>query len=420
MARKKASVFVLLILFFLCLTPRQGSCQVSRGLLFYSYIKKVRSLIQESFYRRVDEQALVRGAYAGMKKAVPALEIPADCSWSAFEGFYLEYSRRSPEAAGAAGEAALDGMVDSLKDPYSVLLTPGKRGILEGGDGSGIGVELGYREGRVVVIAPIVGSPAERAGLKSGDILLSINGQSTQGMSLYQASLLISGRRGESIPLAVARNSQKLAFSPVFETLRIDPIRYALLSGNMGYIKIGVFNGRILKEFQYALNFMKQQKVKGLILDLRNNPGGDLTEALQVAARFVPDGVLVWVVSKGGDAKPCRSGSHESFPAPVAVIINEGTASASEVLAAALSDNSKAVLVGRKSFGKGVIQTEYRLMGGARLNLTTESYLTPNKKDINNNGIVPNYHVKSTAQNIDPAKDPFVHAAWSHLRSGQK
>ncbi|MCD4786524.1 MAG: S41 family peptidase [Candidatus Eremiobacteraeota bacterium] len=406
-------IFILLAGMFLHTIP--AFAQQSREMLLYSYIMRVRELIKSSYYKPVSDEVLVRGAIDRMRKVLPSIKTPSKYDWRILENYYLGYSQKHPSLAGKLGEAAIDGMVDSLRDPYSVLLTPSKRKILEGGDGSGIGLELGYKKGKVVVIAPIVGSPAKKTGLKSGDRIVAINGRSVRKKSLYETSMLISGKRGQKISISVIRNGRKHTFHPRFAPLEIDPIKYSLLSKNIGYIRIGLFSGKILREFQYALNVMKKKKVRGLIIDLRNNPGGDFMEALRIAARFVPDGVLVWVIKKAGRPMPKKSVSGEKFNAPVVVLINEGSASASEVLAAALSENNRAVLMGRKTFGKGVVQTVYNLTGGARLCLTTEKYLTPKKRNIQDVGLMPKIVIKSAGQNVDPTKDGFVIKAWKYL-----
>lgn len=408
-------IFILLTGLFLH-TPPAFSRQ-SGEMLFYTYIMRVRKLIKSSFYKPVSDKTMVKGAIDRMRKVLPSIKTPSKYDWRTLENYYFGYSKKHPSLAGKLGEAAIDGMVDSLRDPYSVLLTPSKRKILEGGDGSGIGLELGYKKGKVVVIAPIVGSSAEKVGLKSGDRIVAINGLSVRKKSLYETSMLISGKKGQKISITVIRKGRKHTFHPRFAPLNIDPIKYSLLSKNIGYIRIGIFNGKIFREFKYVLDVMKKKKVRGLIIDLRNNPGGDFMEALKIAARFVPDGVLVWVIKKAGKPTPKKSASGEQFHADVVVLINEGSASASEVLAAALSENGRAVLMGRRTFGKGVVQTVYNLTGGARLCLTTEKYLTPRKRNIHGVGLKPAIVIKNARQNVDPTKDGFVTRAWKYLNN---
>lgn len=405
--------FVFLIT-FVFLKPF-ANARITRETLFYTYIIKVRSLIKKEFYRGVEDGTLVRGAYNGMRKILPGSPKLPDYKWSSFEKFYLEVSRERPQLAGKLGEAALNGMVNALNDPYSVLLTPGKLKVLRGEDGSRIGLELGARGKKVVVIAPLVGSPAEKVGIKSGDVLIAVNGRSTRNLNLYQTSMLISGSQGEKISITVQRDGKKLTFKPTFRKFKLVPIKYMILENNVGYIKIGIFNGKIFDEFMYALRVMKKKKVRGLIVDIRNNPGGDLMEALRVAARFVPRQTLVWIKKKGKDPVSRKSGSGETFPAPVVFLINEGSASASEVLAAAVSENKKAVLIGRRTFGKAVIQTVFQLTGGAKLYLTTEVYLTPNKNDIQGRGVSPDIYVGQLKQKVDPTRDPYVITAWEFL-----
>lgn len=384
-------------------------------LICYSYMQKVRNLILTDFYKPVDDAVLVRGAVSSMKKVLPSIENPPGYSWKNLETLYMNYARRNSSLAGPLAEAAIDGMINSLNDPYSVLLTPERMKLLEGGDGSGIGVETGFRDGGVFIIAPIVGGPADKAGIKSGDKIVSINGKSVKGKTLYETSLMIKGRKGEKVNLTINRGGKIITFQPVFAPLNTIPIRYVLLSKNIGYIRVGIFTGKIFNEFVYALKQMKKRKVRGLIIDLRNNPGGDFMESLQMAARFVPDGALVWVQKRGGSPEPKQSGSNETFPAPVVILINEGSASASEVFTAALSENGKAVTMGRRSFGKGIVQTEYKVTDGTFIHLTTEQYLTPNKRNIHGKGIQPMIPLKQARQSVISTEDDFVIEAWKYL-----
>lgn len=408
-------IFPVAVLIFAFLVSSAVYAQFDKEQLIHFYLQRVRELIKFNYYRHVTDKAMIKGAIEKMSRVDSSMKAPSKYDWRTFQLYYLGLSRGKPELAGKLGEAALEGMVDALGDPYSVLLTPQKQENMESDDGSAIGVELGARDGKVVIIAPLVGSPAEKAGLIAGDRLEAVKGKPVKGLTYYGASMLIKGREGESIDITVMRNGKKVTCRPVFAQLQIKPIEYMLLSNNIGYIRIRTFTGKIFQEFQYALDVMKKKKVRGLILDLRNNPGGDFNEALRVAARFVPDGTLVWVEKERKAAVPQRSGSGETFPAPVVVLVNEGSASASEVLSAALGENKKATLMGRKTFGKGVVQTDFKLTGNAILRLTTEKYLTPDKHDINGRGIHPQITLPNATQNPVPTKDRFVISAWKYL-----
>ncbi len=403
---------------FLCLilvVVRIGLARDLQTMLYFGYVGKVFNLVKNSYYKKIDEKTLIQGAYDGMKKNTPSLNTPSVFTWQALEAFYMNYTSDNPGISGKLAEAALDGMIDSLDDPYSILLTPDKLKTLKG-DGSGIGLELGARKGNIVVIAPVAGSPADKAGFKSGDIIIAVNNQSVKNMSLIEGSLLIAGRQGKKIDITINRGGKTITLSPVFDKLKFEPIKYSLLSGNVGYIRISFFNGKIFNEFIYALNYMKKQNAKGLIVDLRDNPGGDLNEALRIAARFVPDGVLVWVKKEGGEPVPQKSGSNETFPAPVVFLVNRGSASASEVLSAAVSENGKAVLIGQQTFGKGVIQSVFKLTGGAELNLTTQAYLTPEKHNINGMGLKPDYIIDKEPNFSQLARDLQVIAGWKYIK----
>ncbi len=400
-------IFFAITLFF----PLYG--QISRGLLFCSYIKKTYTLILKNFYKKVNKEEIIKNGFLRMRKVI-SFSMPSNYSWEVFERYYLKLSGENPSLAGKLGEEALDGMVEGLHDPYSVLLTPKKLKLLKGGDGSSIGIELGAKKGKVIVVAPITGSPAEKAGFKSGDVILQVGNKSVKGKNLYYISMLIRGRAGDKLPITVLRGSRKITLYPVFSHFKVKPIRYFILPRGIGYVKITHFNGKVYPLFKYALSSMKRRKVKGLILDLRNNPGGDLEESLKIASLFVKKGVLVWVV-KRGKASPIKPKGEEYVNMPLVILVNEGTASASEILSAAIQENKRGVLIGKTTFGKGIIQTEYRLTGGALLRLTTAAYRTPKKRDINGRGIVPNIVVQNAQPTVSVGKDPLVRKAWKIL-----
>lgn len=416
-SRKTYYFFISLIAIFI-LFPRAVRAQFDRGSLFYSKINQIRSLIITSFYRQVSDETLVKGAFGKMKKTYPPLAKPSDYSWRSFTEIYLKTSSEKPEIAGILAEAAVEGMVDSLNDPYSVLINPQKRQLMKNGDGSIVGIEMGAKNGKTVVIAPLPGSPAEKAGIRSGDVITAINGLSVEKMNLYEASMLITGKCGEKIEFKIIRGGKRHTFYPVLSFFEIKPVHALMLAENIGYIKIALFNGKMFEKFLQDLTYMKRKKVRGLILDLRNNPGGDVNEALRVVARFVPQGVLAWSTKKNEPDFPLQSISGEVFPSKIVLLVNEGTASAAEIATAALSENKRAVTAGRRTFGKGVVQTVFKPTSETELYLTTEVYLTPEKNNFNGTGILPEIVLENSGLNPDPTKDSFVRYAWNYLKKG--
>jgi carboxyl-terminal processing protease len=407
---------IVFVLFFFLLTIFPVNPQLTRENLYWAYVRNAYQHIRTSYYREVSEETLVQGAADGMNGILPQ-PVNIGYNWMHLESLFFQQSKKFPGLAGKLAEASIDGMVKSLNDPYSVLLTPEKIRVLNNQDNCGIGIEMGGKNGRVVVIAPLPGSPAEKAGMKNGDIIAAVNGVSTLEKGLYETAMLIDGRPGEKIKITVIRNGNRIDCYPVFSRFSIDPLYCCLLTNNIGYIRVRLFNGKIFDEFTGKLKSMRGKKVKGLIIDLRNNPGGDFMESLRLAARFVPEGNLVWVKRRDTEPQPRYSGSGEKFPVPVVVLVNEGSASASEVFAAALVENDKALLMGRPTFGKAAIQTQYKLTGGALLNITTETYLTPKMNNIEGTGIKPRIILDDCSQKDDPVQDSAVKQAWKYLNN---
>jgi carboxyl-terminal processing protease len=296
-------------------------------------------------------------------------------------------------------QGAIRGMLSTL-DPHSAYMTPEmykEMQVETKGEFGGVGIQIGVKENRLAVIAPIDGTPAQRAGIKAGDYITKVNEESTKDLSLMDAVQKMRGPKGTKVNLTIQRDGtvDPLQFTLVRDTIKIESVKSKVLD-NIGYVKLTQFQeatgrdlGRVLKQF-------KDQKVQSTILDLRNNPGGLLTAAVEVSEQFLPNGKLV-VYTKGRESKKDEwfaKGRDQMDDSPMIILVNEGSASASEIVAGALQDYGRAVIVGTTSFGKGSVQTILPLGDGSGLRLTTAKYYTPNGRSIQSTGITPDIVIK--------------------------
>ncbi|HHW41043.1 MAG TPA: S41 family peptidase [Syntrophomonadaceae bacterium] len=300
-------------------------------------------------------------------------------------------------------EGAIKGMVDALGDPYSVYLDRTAFQELnlqiEGAFG-GIGVEIDLnKDKQLVVVAPLPGTPADRAGIKSGDIIAEINGKDTAQMSLIEAAGLLRGTPGSSVSLKIWRPQENRYFKV---SLRRQQIQVPSVTGRMlpdhpgiGYLQVMQFNQMsTIPQLNRELARIEKAGYRGLILDLRGNPGGDLQTAVELASYFIKRGPVVRIVHRGGVEDVLQPVYSRRVKAPLVVLVNEGSASASEIVAGAIKDTKSGTLVGTRTFGKGLVQTVFNLDRNVGVKLTTDKYLTPNGHDINKRGIEPDVVVK--------------------------
>ena len=297
-------------------------------------------------------------------------------------------------------------MLKSLNDPFTRFLDPDQYRSLQvntSGELTGVGLQIALNSetGILEVITPIQGSPAQRAGLKPRDRILQIEGLSTENITLDEAAARMRGPIGTVVTLLIGREGQpnqevvlvrdRIELNPVMADLRLSPEGVSI-----GYIRISQFNANAALELANAINRLEEQGATAYILDLRNNPGGLLQAGIEVARQWLDSGMVVYTVNRQG-----IQGSFEAFgPAltqdPLVILVNQGTASASEILAGALQDNGRAQLVGETTFGKGLIQSLFELSNGSGLAVTIAKYQTPNHRDINKLGIKPDVEVKQS------------------------
>jgi len=318
-------------------------------------------------------------------------------------------------------QGATAGIVDSMHDPYSKYLDKQTwkdlRERLEAEFG-GIGVYvLQDNEGRLKIVSPIKDTPAYREGVKHGDIILRINDKSALNMSTDDAVHLMRGDPGTQLLLGIYRESDKKEydFRIIREIINVPSVEDKIISEEprIGYIGLNQFHSRSAEEMKESIDeLLEEKKIEGLILDLRNNGGGDFDASIAIASIFLDGQEVVSVVDRKGN-KTVHKAGHGKLDIPLVVMVNGDSASASEILAGALQDNKRALLVGEKTYGKGLVQTVYPLGNGGALKLTTQKYFTPDGTDINEIGITPDFPVKNE---VNSEEDRQLHKALELLK----
>ncbi|MBU1164088.1 S41 family peptidase [Patescibacteria group bacterium] len=306
---------------------------------------------------------------------------------------------------------ALEGLVSSLGDPYSVFLEPEVAAKFDeelSGSFEGIGAEIGIRKDQLTIIAPLSDTPADRAGLKAGDSVIAIDGESTFNITLDEAINKIRGPKGEEVILKIFRDEVDEPFdiSIVRDKIDVVSVEWEQKENRLAYIEVKYFNGDTLDEFNKVINEVIQYNPNGIILDLRNNPGGFLGTAIEVAGAWVEDDVVVFEKKRDGYQEGHRPRGSAPFKnIPTVVLVNIGSASGSEIVAGALQDYQLAQLVGEQTFGKGSVQDLRKLDDGSSIKLTIAEWLTPSGSNINEEGIVPDVEVKLTREDFENGVD---------------
>lgn len=316
-------------------------------------------------------------------------------AWTLIHEHYVDRAAEQPRRM---TYGAISGMVDSLGDTgHSRFLSPEmvkEMAELERNNYQGIGAEVGLKDGRVIIVAPFDGSPAQRAGLKPGDVILRVNGREINGLPLDQVVALISGPAGTSVVLTILspRSGQTRQATLTRAVIKIQDVSSQMLPGTkIADIRIANFGRGAADQLRQALTAAKKDSATGIILDLRNNPGGLLTEAISVASQFLKGGNVLIVKDAAGKEQsvPVKRGG-EATKIPMVTLVNSGTASAAEIVAGALQDAGRSRLVGETTFGTGTVLREFKLPGGAALLLAVEEWLTPAGHVIWHKGIKPN------------------------------
>jgi len=322
-------------------------------------------------------------------------------------------------------KTAISGLLEALNDPYTIYFDKDEyerfNSSLKGGNFYGIGILIEIdkdNDNQLTVVETIKNTPAERADIKNRDIIIKIDGISTKGLSIDESVNLLRGSRGSKVELLVKRKniSDPLRFEIVRDKIHISSVESNLIDGKIGYIKLSVFGEETNKELDEALKELEKAGSRGYILDLRNNGGGYVIAALDVCSKFMPsNSVVVYMKSRNEiNAYNTYGSTHKSVP--LVVLVNESSASASEITAGALQDSKTALLIGTKTFGKGKVQTIYELQrAGGALKLTTAYYMTPHKKDIDKKGLTPDILLEMDSSKIGSEEDIQLQKAKEYL-----
>lgn len=348
--------------------------------------------------------------------------------YNAFDTIQDNYFKEVDEKKLVNG--AIDGMLQSLDDPYSDYMNEKEASSFHESISSsfeGIGAEIQEKDGYIIIVSPLKGSPAEKAGLKPNDKVVSVDGKNIQGMGSTEAVLLIRGEKGSTVKLVVQRPgvSEPLNFSIVRDTIPIETVYGEMVTDTIAKVQITTFSENTSTELITILNDLQAKGMKGLVLDLRQNPGGLLNQAVAISSLFVPEGkVLFKVEDRDGNIEEVKSEQKENPDIPLVVIIDKGSASASEILAGAVSESANVPLVGEKSFGKGTVQRAQDFSDGSNMKYTTEKWLTPEGNWIHEKGIVPDYEVAmpeyANISYIDPEQELKLSVASTPVKAAQQ
>jgi len=319
---------------------------------------------------------------------------------------------------------AIRGVLGTLNDPNTIFSDPVHTEIEQSnmqGHFGGVGVEIRMVDGNLTVIKPIEGTPGERAGLLPGDIITHVDGKSIKGMDIIDAMALIRGLEGTKVVLTIQREGKEtFDVTIIRERIPIRTVEYEMLDGGVAYILLRQFDGNATSEVRRAYTELAKQNPKALILDLRGNPGGLLGEAISVSIQFLPEGALVAIErDKDGEKKFTAQGDGVAPNIPMVVLINQGSASASEIVAGALQDHGRAKLIGETTYGKGSVQNVHDLRDGSSVRVTIAHWLTPHGRLIHEKGLDPDILVELTEDDMKAGKDPQLDRAVEYLTTGK-
>jgi carboxyl-terminal processing protease len=355
----------------------------------------------------------------------PALATPANARdhfthfwevWHLLQGNYYVQPLNNEELV----DGAINGMLSTLDDPNTRYLPPREEQAARdgmAGEFQGIGAEIENSNGEIRIVSPFEGSPAEAAGLQPGDILRQADGVALTGMDVAAAAALVRGPAGSSVQLIVERAGNLFEVAVVRDVIRIASVQGELLDEKLAYIRISRFGHTTIQEMQDTLANLMVHDPAGLVLDLRRNPGGGLTAAIEITDHFLPRGVVLSERFGDGREKVFESSNRGlALEIPLVVLVDEGSASASEVVAAAIRERGRGILIGETTYGKGTVQTWHRLSNGGGVRITVAEWITPSGVSVDQNGLVPDYTVRLLDPlAVDHEQDYQLQAAVDYL-----
>ena len=364
------------------------------------------SIIRKALLLLIPMVLLVVAVNVGGKQQTnPNLFSPLPQVYQTIKNYFYQPERVNDQQA---LYGALKGLVQELDDPYSEFFDPTDLKNFESsleGEFSGVGIEISIKDKVLTVIAPLAGTPAEAAGIQAGDKILKIDGDSTEGITLSKAAMKIRGEIGTTVTLTVLHKDGTQEDVPIVRgKITVVSVTSKLMDDNkIGYIQLSRFDSSVTLELDKALASFDLDKLDGIILDMRNNPGGLLSAAISVSSRFVDKGVIVSTKSRISGDQNYYSTGNKVPDLPLAILINGGTASAAEITAGAIRDHNMGILIGEQSFGKGVIQQLFNYGDGSALKLTIGEYKTPNGFAVQGVGLTPDIKVGKDDDPLDVA-----------------
>lgn len=359
----------------------------------------------------------------------PEKEIQLDMFWKVWNLLLQNYIEPGKLQNKKLLYGAISGMVRAVDDPYTVFMTPKENGDFHdalSGKLEGIGAELSQREDSIVVVAPLKGSPAQRVGLMPEDVIISVDDWSAERQTLQDVVTRIRGTKGTVVMLKVMRKGANdlLTFKITREAIHIPSVESKTIpsaKGPIGYVSLNQFGDESIDELKAEFASMKQQGATSFILDLRFNGGGYLDGAVDLVSLFLRDGTVVSVQRRTGKPEVHEvSGRVVYADIPLVVLVNQGTASASEITAGALQDYNRATIVGKTTFGKGTVQEVIDLSDGSSVKITVARWLTPKGKDLGKEGVHPDIEVDRTQEDFTANRDPQLDAAVEWITTGKK
>jgi carboxyl-terminal processing protease len=409
----------------------------------FKVVQNMLNLVRTEYIEDTPPSQIVTGAFTNLSKAAEEKgysykfpDVPEKLTLEEAEQFleqhFREFAQANPKSLKAnwLAHRVIEGMVEGLGDRYTVFMDPDEyrrlKESMSGGNFGGVGIYIELNRdngGRLTVARPIPDTPASDAGLKTGDVILAIDDESTMGYSIDDAQAKLRGPLGSDVKLKIRRLNQAYPFDV---TLKRDKIKVSSVVSRLrsaeghkvGYIRLQMFGERTDQEMEHAIRKLEAQGAEGYILDLRNNGGGYIISAVDVVSKFLPTGsVVTSVEERGAGNKIYLTRPSLREPKPLVLLVNQNSASASEITAAALSDYDRAKLIGVKTFGKGSVQKIFSLPDGSGVKITTAHYHTPKGKDINEVGIEPNQEVEFEGRSFGGKDDTqFVGAAQQVLK----